>query len=189
MRKFIVVLILTLCPAISSATIMRALSLEQMTKDADSIVYGEVVKQVADWNAEKTRIYTMTTVRVTEEWKGEAKTDSLIVIRQIGGSVGALTQSVAGNAQLSTGETVIVFLERSPREAVHFIIGMTQGKFGVKTVGTSRLVQPGPMSGVKLLTPQPGQESLTVDHQQTPAAAQGTHLVEFRAKVRRALAR
>lgn len=124
----------------AAATIVRALTVEKMTATADVIVEGQVTDQSSSWNQEKTRIYTVTTVRVAVAHKGPVKVDESIRIRQIGGTVDGLTQSIAGNAELAKGEEVLVFLDRDAERGVHYVVGMAQGKFSIdRTQATPRI--------------------------------------------------
>ena len=125
--------LLLAAPAV--ATIVRSLTLDQMAVRADVVVHARVVEQRSAWNDEKNRIYTVTRVEVVDAIKGGDKPGTLLDIRQIGGSVDGITQSVAGNARLRVGEEVIVFLDRDQAKPLHYVIGMAQGKFAVDRRG------------------------------------------------------
>ena len=103
MRKLILTLLLLLCPSLASATIVRALTVEQMAQESDAVIFGTVSKQTSGWNDSKTRIYTVTTIVVKESWKGSHRNGASVNIRQIGGTVGQLTQRVVGNAKFTAG--------------------------------------------------------------------------------------
>ncbi|MEZ4473757.1 MAG: hypothetical protein R3F60_23795 [bacterium] len=123
----------------ASATIVQSLSLDDMSRKADVIVHGTVVEQATAWNDTRSRIYTVTTVEVKERLKGKGETR--IRIRQLGGTVDGITQSIVGNARLSVGEEVVVFLTQDAEKGLHYVIGMAQGKY---TVDRAR---PSPASG------------------------------------------
>ena len=53
------------------ATVVVPLTVEAMTARADVVCVGAVVAQHAAWNAERTRIYTTTEVRVERTLKGK----------------------------------------------------------------------------------------------------------------------
>jgi len=125
-------ILMVITPAM--ATIVRALSVEQMTATADVIAEGHITAQSSAWNAEKTRIYTVTTLTVTVAHKGTVKTGESIQIRQIGGTVDGLTQSIAGNAKLTQGEEVLLFLDQDQARGLHYVVGMAQGKFSIDRV-------------------------------------------------------
>ncbi|MCB9540440.1 MAG: hypothetical protein H6704_29840 [Myxococcales bacterium] len=119
----------------AGATIVRPLTVEMMAQRADVVVRGRVVGQDVGWNDDKTRIYTVTRVEVAEAYKGGDKAGAILAIRQIGGTVDGLTQSVVGNAELRAGEELILFLDRDEAQPLHYVIGMAQGKFGVSREG------------------------------------------------------
>jgi hypothetical protein len=113
------------------ATIVKSLSLEDMVKEADVIVQGTVVQRTMSWNDERTRIYTVTDVRVADVLKGPVHAGETIHVRQLGGTVDGISQSIPGNAKLSPNEEVVLFLDRDEQKPLHYIVGMAQGKFTV----------------------------------------------------------
>ena len=153
MRKLILTLLLLLCPSLASATIVRALTVEQMAQESDAVIFGTVSKQTSGWNDSKTRIYTVTTIVVKESWKGSHRNGASVNIRQIGGTVGQLTQRVVGNAKFTAGEEVVVFLERSPSEEIYFVMGMAQGRIGVTSGPSGPSIQRPDLHGIKLVPP------------------------------------
>ncbi|MGK0358566.1 MAG: hypothetical protein ACI9U2_000855 [Bradymonadia bacterium] len=123
------------------ATIVQALNLEQLSKTADVVVHGRVLSQSTAWNASHSRIYTVTTVSVTDPLKGPHKKGTAIQIRQLGGTVDGITQSIVGNAVLRTDEEVVLFLNHDPKKALHYVVGMAQGKYTVQREGKAALVR------------------------------------------------
>ncbi|MEJ2542779.1 MAG: hypothetical protein P8Y99_01800, partial [Calditrichaceae bacterium] len=59
----------------------------KLTKKADIIVTGKVTHKQSNWNENKTRIYTKTTIQVNELLKGKTSGKSIEVIYP-GGEVG-----------------------------------------------------------------------------------------------------
>lgn len=117
------------------ATIVQALDLEQLAKKADVVVHGQVLDQRTAWNASHSRIYTVTRVSVTDPLKGPHKAGAVIQIRQLGGTVDDITQSIVGNARLTAGEEVVLFLNHNPKKGLHYVLGMAQGKYAVQREG------------------------------------------------------
>ncbi|MEE2789622.1 MAG: hypothetical protein VX589_19945 [Myxococcota bacterium] len=115
----------------AKATIVKSVSVQEMSRQADAIVHGIVTAQVMTWDESRRRIYTISTIEVIEDFKGALKKQTTVNVRQIGGTVDGLTQVVAGNAKLKEDEEVILFLERHPTKALFFIMGMAQGKYSV----------------------------------------------------------
>ena len=65
----------------------------------------------------------------------------LLTIRQIGGQIGEWSQFVSGDAKFEANEEVLVFLRHDPRDDLHFLVGMGQGKLTVD-LGTDQLGTP-----------------------------------------------
>jgi hypothetical protein len=122
-------------PIAAEATIVKRLTVAEMARRADVVVQGTVVRQSASWNAERTRIYTVTELRVVEALKGTATAGATISIRQLGGTLDGIVQSIAGNARFDVGEEVVVFLDQDEALPLHYVIGMAQGKFSVRRTG------------------------------------------------------
>lgn len=117
-----------------------------LTRDADLIVRGKVVRQESRWTGDKRRIITDVELEVSETLKGNAR--SRVLIRQPGGVVGDIGQKVAAVATFSRGEDVVVFLERRGDDS--FVVsGMAQGKYRIErsTDGRSVFALPDPAAG------------------------------------------
>jgi hypothetical protein len=108
------------------ATVLR-LSFEQLTEKSDVVVRGRVVGSTPKLNAAAGRISTFTDVEVTEAIKGAP--GKRITVRQPGGEVGGIGQSVPGSARFAPGEEVVLFLQRAPDDAAVFhVLSMSAGK-------------------------------------------------------------
>ena len=115
------------------ATTIQALSMKQRTQRADRVIIGEVQHIRYEKAVNAQRIYTVTTIKVIESLKGDAKKDMLLTVRQIGGQMGEWSQYVPGDARFEKQEEVLVFLRHDPRDDLHFLVGMAQGKLTVDT--------------------------------------------------------
>lgn len=133
--------ILCLMSGAALATIVQALDLQQLAKKADVVVHGQVLDQSTAWNASHSRIYTVTRVSVTDPLKGPHQKGTVIQIRQLGGTVDDITQSIVGNARLSAGEEVVLFLNHDPKKGLHYVLGMAQGKYAVQRDGNAAVVR------------------------------------------------
>jgi len=135
---FSVILILTFCqlgaiPDVS-ATIVLALSLEELIRQADLIVLGRCEENISAWDSERKRIFTYITVVPQRCLKG-SECPPLIKIRQLGGMVDNLAMTIAGSPSFSPNEKVVLFLRRS-NSTYYQVLGMSQGKFSVIQRGT-----------------------------------------------------
>jgi len=119
----------------ANATVAVPLSFDALTKQSDVVVIATVVESTSFWAPNKERIYTHTKVLVLRSLKGLPKTQSLVV-RQWGGQVGGVRMDVPGNANLKTGEEVVLFLSND--ETFHYVVGLAQGKFTLQADSTGK---------------------------------------------------
>ncbi|MDP6581857.1 MAG: matrixin family metalloprotease, partial [Vicinamibacterales bacterium] len=107
-------------------------SVGELTGFADAILTGNVVSVVpgADGSG---AIYTYVTLTVDDVLKGPvAAPPPRLVLKQLGGTVGALTQIVWGQALFTPGEEVVVFLEVRPRDSTLYTTAHWQGKWTIQ---------------------------------------------------------
>jgi len=119
------VLVLGVCTGHAA---MRQLSLEDLTKRADTIVLGTVIQQESAWNARHTAIYTNVTLAVERVLVGPPV--AAVTLQVAGGTVGRMGMGTSNDAVFWEGELVIVFLDT--RAVPSTVVGMQQGKFMVK---------------------------------------------------------
>ena len=163
----------------AEATVMTALSLDDMARGADVIARGEIVEQKSAWI--ERRIYTVTRLKITESLKGSHKAGDVISIRQLGGTVDGISQQIAGNARLAVGEEVALFLKSDPEKDLHYVMGMAQGKYAIdRSSGAPRAVRQ--LSGLSLS--RPGVRKLAKAHE---IAERGTPWPDLKAQIRGAL--
>jgi hypothetical protein len=110
------------------ATTMVSMSMEQLIQAASDIVQARVVNQTSAWNATRTQIVTITTLQVLQTLKGKAA--SIVQVRQLGGTVGNMTEFVPGDVSLRPQGEYVLFLEPAGDSDYH-VVGMTQGSYPV----------------------------------------------------------
>src|SRR5215813_5974666 len=112
------------------ASVVEPLDLPALSRGADLIVRGQVVRAVSTWDGD--HIVTRSTIEVRRVWKGRA--GRTVVVRTLGGVVGTIGQKAPGEASLAPGEEVILFLEAAG--GGEFLpAGMALGKFAVSGDG------------------------------------------------------
>lgn len=89
------------------ALTVELIGLERMTRESQIIIYGKVISSYSVW--EDKSIYTYTTIEIKELIKGEYKSQK-IVVKQMGGTVGYISQVVDGTPKLEIGKEVVLFL-------------------------------------------------------------------------------
>ena len=139
------------------ASIMLALDLPDLVRQADHIAIVDVVSVRAAWDDAHARIYSTIDLKAVEVWKtsptgSQAAGDHLTVV-QLGGTVGDISMTVTGLGSFLPGERSLVFL-RGPADHAQ-VVGMTQGKRSLRYAGASRqwLVAPPNLRQAKLLRP------------------------------------
>ncbi len=113
-------------PGSASATLVRELSVQQMTEASDVVARGTVVSQRAVWSGK--HIVTLSKVAVSECWAGSC--EETVTVAQLGGEIDGVGMLVSGVARLAVGDELVVFLRKrgSGRMAP---VGMAQGAFRV----------------------------------------------------------
>jgi hypothetical protein len=128
------------------ATIVQRMELQQLVTTADSIVQGRVESVEARY--EERTIYTYISLVVDDPIKGDRR--RTVVLRQMGGRIGAKTLWIAGMPQFNPGDQVIVFL-RNRQDGTFDVIGLNQGKYDI--VNDYAVAN---VAGISILDPKTG---------------------------------
>lgn len=102
-------------PLSAGATVVLALSMEELTSRAPLVVHATVHRSDAAWDEAHARIWTWTELVVKDTLKGTPS--ATVLVKQPGGTVGGGTLGVSGVATFTPGEEVVLFLEPAPDEA------------------------------------------------------------------------
>ncbi len=110
----------------ADATIIIKKTLTQLAAESERIVEGKVVERTAAYAPGTGIIFTHYRLRIARNLKGKA-VESLVV-SEVGGTVGDITQRVAGMPQYALGETVLLMLKKDAlgHWRTH---GLSQGAF------------------------------------------------------------
>jgi len=131
MRSILLTALLLSVPASASATVMVEVPIEDMARDADAIVLGQVVRSEVRLVIDPARgalPHTFTTVRVTEWIAGSG--GATVTIDELGGELQGEGLAIAGTPAYGVGEEVLVFLERADGRLRTY--AMAQGRFEVR---------------------------------------------------------
>ena len=132
MRREVLVVVLVVVAVFwagaSQASLVRSFSLQDLYREADLVVVGEVSCSSSFWNEAHDTIYTEHTIALERAAKG--KPGDQVIVRLMGGTVDGKTLRVAGNAQVEKGERVLLVLRKAG--GFHVVIGMSQGKWSVR---------------------------------------------------------
>lgn len=154
------------------ATILPALTLEDLAVRATDIVQGTVVELTPRWSGGI--IVTDVTVEVTHCMKGPCLSESLEV-QVFGGALDGYVVETSGSARYTPGEQVLLFLEpvSGRGQATLRTAGMALGKFHVALAGDLPVVERS-LDGLDLL----GSAQVQVaDENQLPLAALEARIV------------
>ena len=131
LKRSLCVLVVSILSATAlDATVVVPPTFDQLISSADTIVYSEVIERNSRWERRGTRnvIITDVTLRVREVLKG--RSDAVRTIQVIGGTVGDVTQHVAGAPLFLVGDRDVLFL-KDGRSALSPVLGMFHGRFRV----------------------------------------------------------
>ena len=96
----------------AQATVVSAVTVERLTRQADEVIVATVVQSHAQWL--NGRIVTDHQLRVVAVMKGRVAPDASVMLETPGGVVGHLAQSIVGVPTLGPGGTYILFLSVGP---------------------------------------------------------------------------
>ena len=101
-------------------------SLEKLVRDSHLIIMGEVVSSRSVWEGKN--IFTYIRVRISERLKGE-HVRSEVSVKQLGGTVGTVSEIVDGSPTFRAGEEVILFLVAW--KDAYWVHSIVLGKFSI----------------------------------------------------------
>lgn len=114
-------------PVVSAS--MIKISVEDLTREADVIIIGDIKEVESRWNLWRTMIYTYSTLSVEKYVKGGEEQKTLTIITK-GGTVGDSGVWVEDVPIFTKNEKVLVFLKKAGRE--FSVVGWVQGKYIVE---------------------------------------------------------
>jgi hypothetical protein len=128
MRMRALCFLLLSSPLFVFGTTVVPMSVEALTRASSHVVEGRATGSTSQWNPEHTFIFTYTRFEVTRNLKGAAPKE--VLVRQIGGTVGGITQKVAGVRHWRAGDEAVLFLQPSPTaDGTLVVTGLMQGNF------------------------------------------------------------
>jgi len=106
------------------ASTFLKIDLPTLNRMSESVVHARVVAMESAWNAEGSMIFTEVELQVLGRLRGT--TDSTVVVRVPGGTVGNFTSEMEGAPRFQTGDEVVVFLSRWD-DGVPMVAGYAEG--------------------------------------------------------------
>ena len=135
MRTIVRVLALVWFAGLLPAVQAPRISLEELLGGSQFILHGRVARSWCGWDAKHKYIWTHHEVEVTETLRGAP--GGRITVSEPGGELEGVGQQFGGALPYAVGETVLLFLDRTP---IGFFrtVGGGQGKFSVGPDGRAR---------------------------------------------------
>jgi hypothetical protein len=142
--RFLALIALLGTATTAQATSFMPVPFPNTVEGTPTIVRGRAGSSYSDYGAARDgsrRIYTFTNLTVEEVFKGDAPGASL-VFRELGGTKDGVGMMVAGAAQFSNGEDVVVTLGPRNDDGTYDLRGLSTGKYAVQkdADGTEYLV-------------------------------------------------
>jgi hypothetical protein len=102
--------------------------IKTLSKGADVILTGKVVKQKSEWNADKTRILTRVTVEVDDYLK-TANHQKDVIVTHLGGEVGSVGEWYSHVPRFKNDEDVLLFLKKDNLNGAYKVVDGENGKW------------------------------------------------------------
>jgi hypothetical protein len=139
------------------ASVVKALSLEELTRKADLIVVGVGAEAQARRNDDGRLIVTDVSVDVQQVLKGAAKPGEDVIVTLLGGNLDGLGLRVPGEASIPIGKPALLFLYRSgPGGRDLRVVGMAQGVMAMQPSEPGKVSEPGTSTGTGTMVIIPG---------------------------------
>ncbi|MAE72284.1 MAG: hypothetical protein CME06_17680 [Gemmatimonadetes bacterium] len=118
----------------AGATTIVKRTLDEMVREVDRIVVGEIVSVEQDWDDDE-MISTFATLRVDQQILGDA-TSATIELRSPGGTIGEFSTTVPGSPEIDRiGSRMIVFLWNDRAESMSNVAYWGLGQYLVSNEG------------------------------------------------------
>ena len=116
------------------------MSVEELAAESSRVVRAAVVAQyVVPERGPQGQIYTRSEVRVLDNIQGDGPQH--FIVQQLGGQLGDIKMWISGNADLTVGTEVVLFLERDLSTDIHYIVGLAQGHYEIDRKGSVPVVR------------------------------------------------
>jgi hypothetical protein len=127
MKRFALCAAVLMLGAVATATVIVPMTVEELTAHSSKVIEGRAMATWSAWDSNHRVILTYTRFNVTKSLKGD--TGNEIVVMQLGGTDGQLTQKVSGVRHFVVGENAMLFLRPAEGIDATAVVGLMQGHF------------------------------------------------------------
>jgi hypothetical protein len=131
--KFIFLTIVYFLLSSRSLAVMEGLGTEELTRDSESVIIGEVEDTESRWSKDGKTIFTRAFIVVNENIRGKSL-QKRIAIEYEGGEIGDIGLKVSDVVPLEKGDRVLLFLKSGKSKSdglIYNIVGKAQGKYTI----------------------------------------------------------
>ena len=147
-----------------------------------AVVLRAKLRRLAAWNEARTKIYTFTTLDVSDALKGDPA--RRVVVKELGGALGDIALEASGMPRFSVGEEVLVFLRRDS-EGAYRTRGLAQGKMRLlREPDTGRTYAQADVSGLVWAETAGGRELRPANQPSPQTNARRVYLDELKERIR-----
>jgi hypothetical protein len=123
----VLLLLLPFTPVFGSGS--SQITFSKLLEEADAIVVGKCVNVRYSWNDKMTLIYTEATYEVTEWLRTDGTPTQQIVVSEMGGTVGRITQALIGGPRFAESQQSVLLLNK--KDGQYRIFGLRRGQLPV----------------------------------------------------------
>ncbi|NUN68738.1 MAG: hypothetical protein HUU02_03405 [Bacteroidetes bacterium] len=138
MKRFLLLLVVLLWTHTATAQRTIPLNIEQLVRDAGTIIDGTVTGTRTGKDPESGLLVTWVTMNVNESFHGAV--NGTITFKQYGGEADGLANYPKHLPRYAQGERSILFLTAPSSIGMQSPVGMQQGKFMIVQEGTAKTV-------------------------------------------------
>ena len=138
-RHYVLVMGLVAVMAAGStiASTFLKVDINDLKKMSEAVVHGKVLEVRSAWNTDGTMIFTEAAIEVKGRLYG--KSDDLLVVRTVGGTVDDYTVEMGGAPRFVEGEEIVAFIGRW-KDGAPMVAGYAEGISRVKKDNLGHLV-------------------------------------------------
>lgn len=134
---FVLGLVAVLAAVPATASTFLKVDIHDLKGMSEAVIHGKVVEVRSAWNTDGTMIFTEAAIEVKGRLHG--KSDDLVIVRTVGGTVDGYTVEMGGAPRFTEGEEIVAFLGRW-HDGAPMVAGYAEGISRVRKDNLGQLV-------------------------------------------------